>query len=199
MNARLFELIKAKAKDTGLSEKYLKAITEKLGGSVADDSTDETAIEAEANRLVDIFVETQGEATRWASKKDKTPEPSKSKKDKDGDDEEKEPAWFSKYKEEHDKKLTALEQENQNFKQKQTAAERTATIKGLASKHKIPDFLMKRVIIPDDVDADKFLTEYKQDLITNNLMPKDLEGGKASLEKASDEAADEMLKQFEAK
>ena len=36
MNKKLFEKIKSLCKDTGLSEKYLKAITEKLGGSIED-------------------------------------------------------------------------------------------------------------------------------------------------------------------
>ena len=54
MNKLLFEKVKAKCKDNGLSEKYLKAITEKIGGSVEDDSTDETAIEEMANQIADI-------------------------------------------------------------------------------------------------------------------------------------------------
>ena len=39
MNKKLFEKVKGLCKDTGLSEKYLKAITEKMGGSIEDDST----------------------------------------------------------------------------------------------------------------------------------------------------------------
>ena len=49
MNKTLFDKVKSLCKDTGLSEKYLKAITEKLGGSIEDDSTDEAAIEEAAN------------------------------------------------------------------------------------------------------------------------------------------------------
>ncbi|MEO4716205.1 hypothetical protein ABHZ63_06895 [Phocaeicola vulgatus] len=41
MNKKLFEKVKGLCKDTGLSEKYLKAITEKMGGSIEDDSTDD--------------------------------------------------------------------------------------------------------------------------------------------------------------
>ena len=44
MNKKLFEKVKGLCKDTGLSEKYLKAITEKMGGSIEDDSTDDEAI-----------------------------------------------------------------------------------------------------------------------------------------------------------
>ena len=41
MNKTLFKKVKDLCKDTGLSEKYLTAITEKMGGSIEDDSTDE--------------------------------------------------------------------------------------------------------------------------------------------------------------
>ena len=39
MNKTLFKKVKDLCKDTGLSEKYLTAITEKMGGSIEDDST----------------------------------------------------------------------------------------------------------------------------------------------------------------
>ncbi|UVQ30805.1 hypothetical protein [Bacteroides ovatus] len=45
MNKTLFKKVKDLCKDTGLSEKYLTAITEKMGGSIEDDSTDEAEIE----------------------------------------------------------------------------------------------------------------------------------------------------------
>ncbi len=38
MNKTLFKKVKDLCKDTGLSEKYLTAITEKMGGSIEDDS-----------------------------------------------------------------------------------------------------------------------------------------------------------------
>ena len=69
MNKKLFEKVKDLTKDTGLSEKYLKAITEKMGGSIEDDSTDEAVIEATANLIADVAKESQGEATRWANKR----------------------------------------------------------------------------------------------------------------------------------
>lgn len=69
MNKTLLAKVKDLCKDTGLSEKYLIAITEKMGGSIEDDSTDETAIGNVANQIAEIAQETQGEATRWASKK----------------------------------------------------------------------------------------------------------------------------------
>ena len=64
MNKKLFEKVKGLCKDTGLSEKYLKAITEKMGGSIEDDSTDDEAIESTANLIAEVAKESQGEATR---------------------------------------------------------------------------------------------------------------------------------------
>ena len=81
MNKQLFEKVQKLCKDKGVSEKYLKAITEKLGGSIEDDSTDESAIETTANLIADVASETQSEATRWANKKPKNPK----KKDSDDD------------------------------------------------------------------------------------------------------------------
>ena len=69
MNKTLLAKVKDLCKDTGLSEKYLTTITEKMGGSIEDDSTDEKAIGDMANQIAEIAQETQGEATRWASKK----------------------------------------------------------------------------------------------------------------------------------
>ncbi|EKC66961.1 hypothetical protein OBE_05683, partial [human gut metagenome] len=37
----------------------------------------------------------------------------------------------------------------------------------------IPDYLMKRVSFAEDADLDKELADYKQELVTNNLMPKE--------------------------
>jgi hypothetical protein len=68
MNKTLFKKVKDLCKDTGLSEKYLTAITEKMGGSIEDDSTDEAEIEKVANQIADVAKESQGEATRWANK-----------------------------------------------------------------------------------------------------------------------------------
>ena len=72
MNKTLFKKVKDLCKDTGLSEKYLTAITEKMGGSIEDDSTDDEAIESTANLIAEVAKESQGEATRWANKKKPT-------------------------------------------------------------------------------------------------------------------------------
>lgn len=86
MNKKLFAKVKDLCKDTGLSEKYLSAITEKLGGSIEDDSTDEAAITETANLVVEIAKASQGEATRWVNIKGKTDDKSDDDPDNHGDD-----------------------------------------------------------------------------------------------------------------
>ena len=85
MNKELFAKVKDKCKDMGLSEKCLTAITEAMGGSVADDSTDTDAIESTANLIVSVATASQSEATRWVNKAKGTPKPNHDKKDGKGD------------------------------------------------------------------------------------------------------------------
>ena len=88
MNKQLFDKVKSLCKDTGLSEKYLKAITEKLGGSVEDDSTDEAAIETAANLIADVAKESQGESSRWVDAFKKKNPKRKDHKDSASDDDD---------------------------------------------------------------------------------------------------------------
>ncbi len=185
MNKLLFEKVKAKCKDNGLSEKYLKAITEKIGGSVEDDSTDETAIEEMANQIADIAGETQGEA--------KEPKEPKDPKDPKEPKDPKDPA------DPNETRIKALEDELNSLKSDRSQRDRDAAVKTAQAKHKIPDWRMKGVTVPDDQDPDTYLAEIKQDLITQKLMPADSEGVKAVTEKQVDEAADSLLESITVK
>lgn len=194
MNRTLFVKVKDLCKDTGLSEKYLKTITEKMGGSIEDDSTDETAIEKVANQIAEIAVETQGEATRWANKKDpKNPKEPKEPKDPTDPKEPKEPE------DEKDARIKALEEKLAKFDADQVKNARTASVQAAITKHKIPEWRTKGLVVPDDEDPDAYMASIKQDLITQNLMPADTEGAKATNEKAIDEAADSLLESITVK
>lgn len=202
MNKKLFEKVKGLCKDTGLSEKYLKAITEKMGGSVEDDSTDEAAIETCANLIADVAKESQGEATRWANKKKdpkKDPEPSDGdgnepnpnpKKDGDGGDNA---ALL--------KRIDDMAKELKELKDEKAKGDRSKSITELMAKHQIPKHLQERLAksISDDEDAEAVISGYKQDLITNGLPTEDSEGTKAASEKQVDEAADSLLESITAK
>ena len=193
MNKKLFEKVKSLCKDNGLSEKYLSAITEKLGGNVKDDSTDETEIETAANLIADVAKESQGEAARWVQKnKDKDPKDPKEPKDpkdpKDNGNDPKEPTEF-------EKRLKAMEDVIAGYKAKEAKEKRMSEINAARDKHKTPSYLRNRLAssIGDDEDIEDVVASLKQDLITNGLVTDSNEGSKAASEKQVDEAADSLL------
>lgn len=187
MNKKLFVKVKDLCKDTGLSEKYITTITEKMGGSIEDDSTDEAAIEGMANQIADIAKETQGEATRWANKKDPKDPKDTDPKDPSDPKSPKEPADPS------EARIKALEDEIEGLKGNKEQEERAAAVRAAQAKHKIPDWRMEGLVVPDGKDPDEYLAGIKQTLITQNLMPADTEGSKAASEKATDEFAVSLL------
>lgn len=190
MNKKLFVKVKDLCKDTGLSEKYLTTITEKMGGSIEDDSTDEAAIEGMANQIADIAKETQGEATRWANgkKDDKGSKGSKSNEKEEETDKGK-----KSNEDPENERLKALEDELATLKGNKAQEERAAAVKLAQAKHKIPDWRMEGLVVPDGKDPDEYLAGIKQTLITQNLMPADTEGSKAASDKATDELATSLL------
>lgn len=203
MNKKLFEQVKSKCKDTGLSEKYLQAITEKMGGSVEDDSTDETAIEETANLIADIAKESQGEATRWASKKKENQKKKKQEVEgeDDPDEDDDEPnKTKGKNKTDDPKKseseeLKAIRRELEELKAERAKGERAKDIATAMEKHKIPAKFRDRLAksISDDEDVDEAVAAIKQDFITGGLMTEDSGGAKAASEKQVEEAANSLL------
>lgn len=211
MNKELFAKVKDKCKDTGLSEKYLTAITEAMGGSVADDSTDTDAIESTANLIVTVATASQSEATRWANKAKGTPKPKTTKKDGDeGDDEDTDPNNTDPNKggkgggsgnPTESEAIKKLQEQIDALKAEKNKGERTATINAAFEKHNIPAFLRERLAksISDDEDVEEAVSALKQDCITNGLMSDSAEGAKAASEKQVDEAADALLESITAK
>lgn len=204
MNKNLFVKVKDKCKDTGLSEKYLIAITEKMGGSIEDDSTDEAEIEKVANLIAEVAKESQGEASRWANKKKAEP---KKKKAEDEDEEEDEdednegndkPQKANKKKgaaTDFDKKLQELQDEIKSLKSEKTKSERAKEIATAMEKHKIPSKFRERLAktITDEEDIEEAVAAIKQDFITDGLMSESAEGSKAASEKQVGEAASSLL------
>lgn len=202
MNKELFAKVKDKCKDTGLSEKYLTAITEAMGGSVADDSTDNDAIESTANLILSVATASQSEATRWANKTKGNPKP----KPKDGEGEEPNPNnkdgnGGGKGSSEEIEAIKKLQQQIDEMKAEKSHSERTATINAAFEKHQIPAFLRDRLAksISDDEDVEEAVSALKQDCITNGLMSNQADGAKAASEKQVDEAADALLESITVK
>jgi len=216
MNKTLFEKVKSLCKDTGLSEKYLKAITEKLGGSIEDDSTDEAAIETAANLVADVAKESQGESSRWVDafkkKNPKRKDPDDDDDpddDSDDDDPDDDPDAKKKGKKDPMMKLLKKMQkqmedqaaELKTLKGEKAAGERTASIQKLMEDHKIPKYLRDTLAksIAEGDDAEETIKNFKQGLITNGLETEEPEGKKVASEKQVDEAADSLLESITVK
>lgn len=207
MNKELFAKVKDKCKDTGLSEKYLTAITEAMGGSVADDSTDSEAIESTANLILSVATASQSEATRWANKAKATPKPKAKPNDGnggEGTDPEPKPNEGNgggNGSSDESEAIKKLQEQINELKAEKSRGERTAAINAAFERHGIPSFLRERLAksISDDEDVEEAVAALKQDCITNGLVSANAEGAKAASEKQVDEAADALLESITAK
>lgn len=203
MNKKLFEKVKGLCKDTGLSEKYLKAITEKMGGSIEDGSTDDEAIESTANLIAEVAKESQGEATRWANKnkETKTEEEKKAEEERKKKEEEERLKGKVALDEATEKRLKEMEEKIANYEAKESKEARAKEVVKAMEKHKIPAYLRDRLAksISDDEDIEDAVSAYKQELITNGLDDEHSGGSKAASEKQIDEAADSLLESITVK
>lgn len=210
MNKTLLQKVKDKCKDTRLSEKYLTAITEKLGGSIEDDSTDEEAIETTANLIAEVATESQGEATRWAQKAKGKAKSKPANDDDDSDDDSYDDDTTTKGKkgkgkgkpgDNSDDEIAELRKRLDEVEAERTRGARKAEIDLALEKHKIPAFLRDtfRKSIADDDDVETVVAAFKQDCITNGLVSDQQQGSKAASEKQVDEAADALLETITAK
>lgn len=199
MNKKLFLKVKDLCKDTGVSEKCLKAITEKMGGSIEDDSTDEEAIETTANLIAEVAKETQSEATRWANKK-----PNKSKEEEEEGGNKKPNSKTKPEKEEEDetaKEIAELKKKVADMEAERSKGERSAAIAKAMATHNIPAKFRDRLAksISDEDDIEETVKSMKQDFITDGLMTDDSEGSKGASEKQVDEAANGLLESITVK
>lgn len=201
MNKKLFLKVKDLCKDTGVSEKCLKAITEKMGGSIEDDSTDEEAIETSANLIAEVAKETQSEATRWANKK---PNKSKEEEEEEEGGNKKPNSKTKPEKEEEDetaKEIAELKKKVADMEAERSKGERSAAIAKAMATHNIPAKFRDRLAksISDEDDIEETVKSMKQDFITDGLMTDDSEGSKGASEKQVDEAADGLLESITVK
>ena len=202
MNKLLFSKVKDQCKDTGLSEECLKALTEAIGGSIEDDSTDEEAIGKVANQIKQVAVSTQSEAARWANNK-KDPKNKKDQKkqkpaNKEGDDDD--PDGDQDPPQNTDNQvlelLKKLEKRMDQFEVDGKTKDRQKLIKEAMENHKIPAKFRDRLAksIGDDEDIEETVKAFKQDFITEGLTSEGEQKNKTATEQQVDEAADALLK-----
>ncbi len=205
MNKALYTKVKDRCKDTHLSEKYLKELTENVGDVVEDDSTDEELIEKTAAKIVTIAKSSQGEATRWAQN---AKENANQTKKGEGESEEEEDPQKGKGKgktehndDPHAAEIKELKEKLAKMENEKSKSERSSQIASAMEKHKIPSYLRNRLAksISDEEDIEEAVAQIRQDLITDGLMSDKAEGAKAASEKQIETAADNLLESITAK
>lgn len=186
MNTKLFEVLKTKCKSFGLTKKALEELTELGSSELTDESTDEE-IAAKADLLVPYAKAMQGEITR---KTRKSSAKKQSEDEGDGEDTDDNNDAVSELFKKFNERLDALEAENKTLKEERAASERASLIADKAKKLGIPEFMAKRLSIAEDADIDAELASFKQDLVSNSLMPKGQahEAGKMDLTQAKEDA-----------
>lgn len=186
MKKKFRKLLSEKCKDMGLTDKALDDLVEIGAEGLADDASDED-IAAKVDSLVPYAKAMQGEITRKTQRpkpQSKKPQSNDEGEDEGGNEDEA-PEWFKPFQ----KKLTDLETENAALKAEKAKTTRQSEISAKAKKLGIPDYLMKRVSFAEDADLDKELADYKQELVTNNLMPKEQAHETGSSKEAMEAAA----------
>ena len=174
MKTKLRKTLSELCKDMGLTDKALDELTE-IGSQGLDEKSSDEDVTNAANSLVPYAKLMQGEITRKMRKPTHN-QPKPSEDEGEGEGEKGNDAIASiiaaqlaPFKEQ----LNKLQSENDALKAEKAKGERSASIAAEAKKLGIPEYLMKRIAIADDADIAKELSDFKQELVTNNLMPKD--------------------------
>lgn len=173
MNKKLKETLSELCKDMGLSEKALEELCENGSQGLKDESSDED-VKKVADSLVPFARMMQGEITRKMQKKTPTPPappkevPPAPKGGEEGEIAKAIAEQLAPFK----AQLEKLQGENEALKAEKAKGERLAQIQETAKKMGIPDSFMKWVTIADDADIEKSLTEIKQGLVNDSLLPK---------------------------
>lgn len=170
MNTKLRKTLSEKCKDFGLTEKALDELAE-LGSEGISDETSDEDLAKKVDLLVPFAKAMQGEITRKTRKSNHNQTSKSEEVDDEGDD--KIAALISKQLAPLTEQLNTLKAENDAMKAEKAKTERTALIASKAKELGIPEYLTKRLAIAEDADLDQELAAYKQDLVNNNLMPKD--------------------------
>ncbi len=172
MKIKFKKALSEKLKDMGLTEKAIDDLVELGCKGLKDDSSDE-----DINNAVDLLVPyakvMQGEITRKTRKPNHNQtETHEDEVQVEGED-AKIAAIIAKQLAPITEQLKTLQSENDALKAEKAKGERSALIAEKAKKLGIPDFLLKGRSFADDADLDKELGDFKNELVSHNLMPKD--------------------------
>lgn len=178
MKQKILASLKTKFANLGFGEKAFDGVAEYLSKTISKDEEVETGI-AGVEPLLKAFqgdidkvrTELSTKTKELEELKKKPVEPPKPTDPPKPD----EPDWFKAYKEEQAKKLETLEKENQSFKLEKASETRAANVSAKVKELGIPDWRMKGVVVPDELDEagiSNFLTDIKQELVNQGLSGK---------------------------
>lgn len=170
MKKKFRKVLSEKCADFGLTSKAIDELTELGSATLKNDASDED-IAAAVDSLVPYAKAMQGEITRKTQGK---PSAKQSNKEGEGEGEESSamPEWFRQYQQKNDERFAAIEKENSELKAEKAATARAKQIADMAKELGIPDFLLNGRTFADDADIKKELTDFKQQLVNHNLVPK---------------------------
>lgn len=174
MKDKILSALKTKYKNLGFGDKAFEGVAEYLSRSVTEESQIETAI-AGVETILKSF---QGDIDKVRTEKSELQRKYDELEKSQGGTSKKEaepdqmPDWFKAYKEEQDKKLEALQGENEKIKKEKDLASRQSFISGELKRLGIDERDLEFLSIPDSLDNDgisKHLTNYKQRQIDKGL------------------------------
>ena len=174
MKDKILSALKTKYKNLGFGDKAFEGVAVYLSGSVTEESQIETAI-AGVETILKSF---QGDIDKVRTEKSELQrkydelERSQGGTPKKEDEPDQMPDWFKAYKEEQDRKLEALQGENEKIKKEKDLASRQSFISGELKRLGIDERDLEFLSIPDSLDNDgisKHLTNYKQRQIDKGL------------------------------
>jgi hypothetical protein len=172
MKIKFKKALSEKLKDMGLTEKAIDDLVELGCKGLKDDSSDE-----DINKAVDLLVPyakvMQGEITRKTRKPNHNQTENHEEEVQVEGEDAKIAAIIAKQLAPITEQLKTLQSENDALKAEKAKGERSALIAEKAKKLGIPDFLLKGRTFADDADLDKELGDFKNELVSHNLMPKD--------------------------
>lgn len=172
MKIKFKKALSEKLKDMGLTEKAIDDLVELGCKGLKDDSSDE-----DINKAVDLLVPyakvMQGEITRKTRKPNHNQtETHETEVEVEGEQDAKIAAIIAKQLAPLTQSINDLKAENEALKAEKAKGERSALIAEKAKKLGIPEFLLKDRTFPEDADLDKVLGDFKNELVSHNLMPK---------------------------
>lgn len=203
MKVKILAQLKTKYANLGFGDKAFDGVADYLSKTVTKEEDIETAtagveplLKAFQGDVDKVRTELAQKKTELEELKKKSTEPGKTDPPKPDPEE---PAWFKTWKEEQTKKLEAIEKENQAFKAEKAKETRSAQVAAKVKELGIPDWRMKGVAVPDNLDEagiTTFLTEIKQDMITAGLSGKPQSGLLATKEDALKQMAMELVDKY---